>query len=454
MKSNRTLIIIGVSIVALIVVLIALNQAGMLKKDKTPKVSCEKVEYRTIIETVSANGKIQPETEVKISPYISGEVVELNVKEGDQVQKGELLARIDPEIYQKTKDRVEASLNSQKANLANSRARLAQSRAKLVQSESDYKRNETLFNQQVISEAEFEGAKASYDVAVAEVEAAEQSVQSAMYNVKSSQASLDEALENLNRTAIYSPTTGTVSRLNVEMGERVTGASQFSSGTEIMVIANLDLMEVNVEVNENDIVRVDLFDTCIIEVDAYLRKEFKGVVTEIATSANTSGVSVDQVTNFDVKIRILQESYEDLISEHSRSPFRPGMSATVDIRTETVSKVLTIPIQAVTTREDTTSGTATSRLEQLRKKQEAKESGVKETEKEDSFIELVFLYENGKAIIKPVKTGVQDSKYIEIKSGLNEEHQVITGPYKAITKNLKNGDPVKKVDKSELFEKD
>ena len=452
MKKNKTLIFILIAVVIAIVVLVVLKQKGVLDKDNTIKVTTEKVELRTVIETVSANGKIQPETQVKISPYISGEVVELLVKEGDQVKQGDLLAKIDPEIYEKNYDRVQASLNSQKANLANAKARLEQSKARSVQANSDFKRNKTLFDQQVISQAEFDAAQATYEVAIAEVKASKQSVQSAEFNVKSSEASLAEAAENLRRTAIYAPTTGTVSKLNVEMGERVTGASQFSSGTEIMVIANLDIMEVNVEVNENDIVRVGLYDTCIIEVDAYLRKEFKGIVTEIATSANTTGVSVDQVTNFDVKIRILPESYQDLLSDNVKSPFRPGMSATVEIQTETIRNMITIPIQSVTTREDTTGGTM-SRLERLKAKREAKESGVEESKKEDDkFLEFVFVYDGGKVTLTKVETGIQDNKYIVIEKGLNEEHEVVTGPYKAITQNLKNGDQVKKVNKDQLFE--
>jgi len=259
--------------------------------------------------------------------------------------------------------------------------------------------------------------------------------------VESAEASLKEAKENLFKTTIISPSDGTVSKLSVEIGERVTGASQFSAGTEIMRIANLQSMEVNVEVNENDIVRVSLFDTCQIEVDAYLDKKFKGIVTEISTSANTSGVSVDQITNFNVKIRILPESYTDMIDTASaiRSPFRPGMSATVDIQTETVYNILAVPIQSVTTRSDTT-GTV-----------KEEDANIDLAATKDEVKEYIFLVKDGKALLQEVKTGIQDITYIEVKSGVEEGQEVITAPYRAISKRLKNGDPIKVVDKKDLY---
>lgn len=299
-KSNnkKYLIWIGIPLVALLIV-IAVNKE---KGTQGIKVSTELVTKRTLIETVSANGKIQPEVDVAISPYISGEVVELYVKEGSEVNKGDLLAKIDRELYISGYERAEASLNTQKANQANAKARLTQVEAQFINSKLQFERSKTLFNQNVVSKADYDAAFATFKVAEAEVDAAKESLKGAAFSVGSSNATLKEARENLSRTNIYAPNDGTVSKLNVEKGERVTGASQFSSGTEIMRIANLQNMEVNVEVNENDIVRVSLYDTCLIEVDAYLNKKFKGVVTEIATSANVTGVSADQVTNFEVKI--------------------------------------------------------------------------------------------------------------------------------------------------------
>jgi len=295
-KKRKLWLIIAAAIVLIIIIALVVQKS---QNTNSTKVATEIVESRTIIETVSANGKIQPAKDIKISPYISGEVVELFVKEGDFVDKGTKLAKIDPEIYISTYEKIDASLKTAQANEANAKARLAQSKSQFTKAQLDFNRSETLWEKQVISDADFEAAKSAYEVAKADVEAAEESYKSSQFQVSSARASLKEAKENLNRTSIFAPNDGTVSKLSVEVGERVTGASQFSAGTEIMRIANLDILEVNVEVNENDIVRVSLFDTAIIEVDAYLDHDFKGLVTEIATSANTTGVSADQVTNFD-----------------------------------------------------------------------------------------------------------------------------------------------------------
>jgi len=439
-------------IIIAVVILTALIVAAVLKgkNSKATKVAVEKVELRTLVETVSANGKIQPAKDIKISPYISGEVVELFVKEGDFVKKGFKLAKIDPEIYISTYEKIEASLKTAQANEANAKARLTQSKSQFRKSELDFNRSETLFKKDVISQADFDAAQSSYEVARADVIAAEENLKSSQFQVSSARASVKEARENLNRTSIYAPNDGTVSKLSVEVGERVTGASQFSAGTEIMRIANLDVLEVNVEVNENDIVRVSINDTAIIEVDAYLGKEFKGLVTEIATSANTQGVSADQVTNFDVKILMLKESYEELIKPDSPipSPFRPGMSATVEIQTETAEGILTIAIQAVTTRADTT-----GRIKSYReRREENKGKDDEEIRKEEEEVkEYVFLYVDGEAVLTEVETGIQDNTNIRIVKGLKEGQEVIVSPYRAVSKTLKNHDEVEKVDKEELF---
>ncbi len=445
-KKKKLLIGGGLLIIAILVVLAVTKE----KDGNQVKITTENAISRTIIETVSANGKIQPEKDIKISPYISGEVVDLFVKEGDEVVQGDLLAKIDPEIYKTTYEQIEAGLQMQRANLANSKARLAQAQAQYVKSEEDFKRVKKLFEQDVLSQSEYDSGVSVFAVAKAEVTAAKENVKAAEFSVSSSKASLREANENLSRTAIYAPNDGTVSRLSVEKGERVTGASQFSSGTEIMRIANLERMIVQVEVNENDIVRVSLFDTCVVEVDAYLEHKFKGIVTEMATSANITGVSADQVTNFEVKILLLEESYSDLIKDDGfiRSPFRPGMSATVDIQTETALDILTIPIQAVTTRADTAKAQADGAPTE-----EGEETAETDTKKED-LVEVVFVYEEGKAKMVKVSTGIQDNMFIEITEGIEKDQEIITGPYRAVSKKLKDNDPVKKVDKKDLFKED
>ncbi len=450
-KSKKKLwIIIAIVVVLAIIIVIAAIKG---KQNEGIKVSVDQVTKRTIIQTVSANGKIQPETDVKISPYISGEVVELYVKEGDQIRKGDLLAKIDPEIYICVYDQCIASLNTQKANELNAIARLTQMEAQYENARLSYERQEKLFKQNVISQSEFDQAKANFKVAKAQVTSAKQDVKASEFMVKSSEAALKRSREDLTRTAIFAPNDGTVSKLNILKGERVTGASQFSSGTEIMRLANLNEMEARVEVNENDIIRVNLEDTALIEIDAYINRKFKGIVTEIATSANTTGVSVDQVTNFNVKIHLVKESYEDLLNPEQPdfSPFRPGMSCTVDIQTETAYDILTVPIQAVTTRisKDT--------LDKLNdENKETRQRGDREVEyitskMTEEIQECVFLFDDGIAKKRDVKTGIQDNMYIEIVSGVKDSMEVITAPYSVVSKTLKDDDKVKKVDKKDLF---
>jgi HlyD family secretion protein len=446
-KKRIIWILIIVVVVALIGGIIA-KKKGLIGKPDETKIATEKVTKRTIVEVVSANGKIAPEVEVKLSPDVSGEVIELYVKEGELIKAGQLLAKINPEIYLSNYDRTIAALNTSQANLANAKARLAQVKSQYINAKSSYDRNEKLHAQKTISDAEYETSKANYEVALAEVEAAEENVKASAFNIKSAEAGVKESKENLSKTSIYAPVGGTVSKLNIEKGERVAGASQFGSGTEILRIANLQTMEVNVSVNENDIVRVTLNDTAYVEVDAYQNRKFKGIVTEISTSANTVGVSADQVTNFDVKIRILPDSYKDLVKadKPNESPFRPGMSATVDIRTESVANVLTVPIQAVTTRSDTTK--AAPKMEG-KEQQEQDNATVKK--KVEVVQEYVFLYDNGVAKMLKVKTGIQDNVYIQIIEGLKEGQEIITAPYRAVSKKLKDGDKVKKVEAKDLY---
>ncbi|HIN39844.1 MAG TPA: efflux RND transporter periplasmic adaptor subunit [Flavobacteriales bacterium] len=438
---NKTFKILVIIVVALIILAIVGKKLEWFGKSDMIQVITEMVERRQIIETVAANGKIQPEVEVKISPDVSGEITDLLVKEGDKVQKGDLLAKVNPDIYLSNVDRVTASLNTAKANLANSKARF-------IEAEATFKRNKKLWEEGVISDAEFEGISANLDVA-------EQTMIASQYNIESANASLKEARDNLSKTMIYAPVTGIVYMLAIEKGERVVGTSQMA-GTEMMRLANLNEMEVSVEVNENDIVRVNKGDTTEIEVDAYLDREFMGIVTEVANSANTEGVGSDQVTNFTVKIRILQDSYEDLIDSVNPGilPFRPGMSATVEIRTEIADYVYAVPIQAVTIREDT----AAVPDETKKKEKSAETDGdsgatqdASKSKKAGKKEECVFVYKDGKSSLYWVEIGIQDNDFMEIKKGLGDSLNIIIGPYSAISKKLKDGARVEKVTKDELY---
>ena len=388
------------------------------KKGNFKEVTVKVVSLKDIVETVSATGKIQPEIEVKISSEVSGEILELPFKEGQEVKKGDLLVRVNPDLIQSAVSRSQASYQ-------NVRAGLEQAEANLKQAKADYDRSKTLFEKGVIS-------KADWDRAIAGFESAQANKSSAYYSVQSAAATVNEAKDNLNRTTIYAPMSGTISLLNVELGERVVGTQQMA-GTEILRVANLNNMEVEVEVNENDIVKVGIGDSTIVEVDAYLKKEFKGVVTEIANSAG-GNLAADQVTNFKVKVRILEESYKDLKEgkPESYSPFRPGMTATVDIITKIRENAISVPISAIVIKTDTSSA----------KKSYRKSSEIEEDDspKDEEKFECVFVNENGKAKLRVVKTGIQDDTNIEIVEGLTKDDKIITGPYNMVSKTLKPGD--------------
>jgi HlyD family secretion protein len=443
-KSTKWIGYLGGLIGVLIIFIMIGKSMGWIGNPEGIKVSVAKSEKKTITESVSANGKIQPEVEVKISSDVSGEIKELYVKEGDSVRAGKLLARIDPELYQSALDRSEASLNNSRANLANSKARLLQSEAKYTEIEAQYNRNKKMYDQKLISDAEMETSRSAYTTAKADVEASRQNVIGAEYTVQSLEASLREAKKNLVRTEIFAPVDGIVSKLNVEKGERVVGTSQMA-GTEMMRIANLNDMEVSVDVNENDIVKVRLNDTVLIDVDAYTNRKFKGIVTEVANSATTTTATTsDQVTNFVVKIRILRSSYADLL-EVKQDVFRPGMSASVEIQTQQVNNTLSIPIESVTIRNKSDLDTAAAKTK--------KHSTVKAGDaKKGDEVEVVFVCKNDELKLKQVKTGIQDDKFIQILSGIGEGEEVVTGPYSAVSKTLKPGDKVKKVSKEELFD--
>ncbi len=452
MSSKRILTIIGIIALLAIIILAVGSKQGWFGNEGYLNVAVEKGARRDIVEVITANGKIQPETEVTISPDVSGEIVELVVKEGDVVKKNQYLLKIKPDNYIMIRNRAEASLN-------NAKARLKQAEAQLELSRLNHKRNSELYEDNAISESEFETSLTNFNTAKAEKEAAE-------FSVESARASLQEAEENLQKTSIYAPMSGTISSLEVELGERVVG-TELMSGTEILRIADLSKMEVEVEVNENDIVKVAYRDTALIEVDAYPDTRFKGVVTEIPVSANTSGVTTDQVTNFMVKIRLLPSSYEDKVTDSNPNPLRPGMSATADIQTETRHDVFSIPIQAVTTRvydpekikQDSLQATGEKDGEEAPDKEaggekpetDEKVASMAQSEAEKEVV--VFVAEEGRAIMKLVETGIQDNSYIEIKEGLSPEDRVIIAPYSAVSKQLRNDLPVEVVSEEVLFER-
>tara|TARA_B100000929_G_scaffold238638_1_gene195574 strand:+ start:1131 stop:2408 length:1278 start_codon:yes stop_codon:yes gene_type:complete len=414
MSKKKIFIVVGV-VVALIVLLVIGKKAGWFGNSANVKeVEIAEIQPINITETVSATGKIQPEIEVKLSSEVSGEIIELPIIEGQAVEKGDLLVRINPDIYQSSVQRARASYQNSKANYA-------QTQANLKQAEADYQRNKTLFEKGVISKAEWDGIVSNYEMAEANKE-------SSYYNMQSTAATVTEAQDNLGRTNIYAPMSGTISKLDAELGERVVGTQQMA-GTEILRVANLDNMEVEVDVNENDIVKVSVGDSTIVEVDAYLGKEFKGVVTEISNTADNE-LTTDQVTNFKVKVRILKDSYLDLMEGRSEnySPFRPGMTATVDIITNKRMDVIGIPISSIVIKSDTTST----------KKSFGPGSSEEGTEK----FECVFVKDGGKAKLRVVNTGIQDDSHIEITKGLKKGDIVITGPYSTVTKSLDPGDDI------------
>ncbi len=432
-KSNKLLYIIGGAIGLLIVVIIIGKSTGLLDNRNQTEVTVAQASLGDITETVSASGTVQPEVEVKISPDVPGEIIELKVEEGDSVRVQDLLIKIRPDNFQSALERSMANLNQQRANQASSQARLSQADAEFIRAQKDFDRNRNLYQEKVISDAEYEAAEASFQVAKQELESARQSAQAARYTVASSQASVNEAQENLSLTSVFAPMNGIVSKLSVEKGERVVGTSQMA-GTEMLRIADLNRMEVRVDVNENDIIRVSVGDTATIDVDAYsyTGKKFYGIVTQIANTAKDK-ISDDAVTEFEVRIRILNESYADLLEEKASSPFRPGMTASVDIITTKKKDILMVPLSAVTTRE---------REDDQEKEASTKPDDAAEEEQKE-VDEVVFISEEGEAKMVVVKTGISDFDNIEILEGIAEGADVITGPFLVVSKRLEDGDAVK-----------
>ena len=443
--SNKIVWILLVLVVLVLVFAIVGKQAGVIGGAKTIKVEFAEASRVTIVEKVTASGVVQPVTEIAISPDVAGEIIELNVEEGDDVVEGMILVKIRPDNLQSALDRTRANLNQQKANLASSKASKFRSEAQLKQSELAFNRAEGLRKEKVISEADYETAKANYEVAKFNLEAAVQSVNAAEFIIKSSQATVEEAEENVRLTTVRAPSTGTISKLNVEQGERVVGTQQMA-GTEMMRLADLNQMEVQVDVNENDIIRVNEGDTAIIDVDSYsaMDKKFKGVVTAIANTANPK-TSPDAVTEFKVEIRILNDSFSDLLSEiEGPSPFRPGMTASVEIITTTKSNVLSVPLASVTTRNPKLEkANAKKGFGDDKEEEEPRvtNANTKPIEKED-IKEVVFINDGGTAKMVEVTTGISDYDNIQILSGLSEGDQVISGPFFVVSKRLKTGDLV------------
>jgi len=461
--NKKLLWIIGILLV-LIITLLGLKKAGIIGKEEGMNVSAEKAVRRDITEIVTASGKIYPEIEVKISPDVSGEITELTVQEGDSVKKGQILARIYADIYATQRDQAAAQVAGQQSVVSNSEAQLAALKSALELAQVTYDRQKQLLDDKVISRSEFEQAQNTLNTAKANYNAAEQSIRSNQAQVKSAVANLQKANKDLSRTALLSPMTGVVSLLSVKLGERVVGNSMMA-GTEMMRVADVSAFEIRVEVGENDVQKITIGDTAVVEVDAYGNRKFKGVVTQIASSqkgaaqqTTTAATSTTDVTNYEVKIRILQESYKDLVdpSKPRKLPFRPGMSASADIQTRTNRNVITVPINAVTVRDKNDTASVTS-------KPGAKPSGDSivtpptgtetSAETDDRMIEIVFVRKPDNTVkIVPVKAGIQDLNNIEIISGLNDGDEVITGPYTIVSKTLKNGSKVKVVPRSELFE--
>lgn len=411
--------ILGLGGVILVLVVVAVVRGG---NRELPVVSTEAIQARDIVERVSASGKIQPEIEVKITAEVNGQIVELPVKEGDMVEKGDLLVQLNPDIYEAALLRAEASLNSARSNLASARAQVAQGEANQFASAKAFERAQSLLTSKVISQAEFDQNEASYLTANANLTSAKESVRSAEFAILSGEASLQEARDNLSRTTLVAPQAGVVTALSKEVGESVQG-NGFTAGEVIMKVSDLSTMEVNVEVNESDIVRIHMKDEAEIEVDAYLGETFSGQVTEIgntALNAGMNGFSMDQVTNFSVKIRLDRSSYLHLVEgDHNHeTPFRPGMSATVDVLTARADQVLSAPIQAVASR-------------------------ASDVDDEGTETELgVFLLVEGEAKWTTVKTGIQDTKFVEILGEVKDEDVLITGPYEIVSRTLEDGESV------------
>lgn len=454
-SSKKIYWIIGI-LVVLIIVLIVGRKQGWIGKSQVIEVEFGKSKKGDIIEKVAASGTVQPVVEVKIAPEVSGEIIELNVEDGDSVTLGSSLVKIRPDAWLSQLERSEATLNQQRANVSSAESGLSRARATYIRLEADYKRQERLWNEKVISEADWQLARQNYEVSKTDLASAQQALEAARYIVKSTEAAVKEARENVRKTLVVAPMNGIVSKLNVKRGERVLGTIQMQ-GTEMLRIADLHTMEVRVNVNENDIVRVHLNDTVLIDVDSYAsqNKQFKGLVTNIANTAKEK-LSADAITEFEVRILILSSSYEDLIKKGIRYPFRPGMTASVEILTNRKSNILMVPLAAVTTRNPEAEENESE--EEDKEKSEAQnnraESNKQELSKKRMDKIVVFVKDGEKVKMTEVMTGISDYDNIEILSGVKEGVEIVTGPFLAISKRLKDGDQVKLKEKDNKEKKE
>jgi HlyD family secretion protein len=430
-KSNKMYVWIIAAMIVLILLLIVLSKTGVIGDSNMIEVETEKVGKRSISELITASGKLRPEKEISISSDVPGEIIELKVKEGDRVQKGDLLLRIKPDEYKSSVDDAIAAYNSSLAGLENAKANLEQAAALLEKSKALYERYVKLKEKKAVSDTEFERVESEFLAAKAQYESAKQGVETAKYNIVSANARKQKAFESLNKTTIYSPIDGVVTRLNNQEGEKVVGTAQMA-GTEIMRLADLNQMVVEIDINENDIIRISAGDTAQIEVDALEPEQFKGIVTEIANSSKDDNGNLDQITTFPIKVKIIEESYAHLIDtlKEVSTPFRPGMSAMVDIYTSKAEGVLSVPILAVTTRIISPEGHEIS-------------GRRGESDQDNNKKEVVFLYKKGQVEMTEVEIGIQDDYYIEITKGVEENQEVISGPYSTVSKILKDGQEVK-----------
>jgi HlyD family secretion protein len=448
-KSNKLIYSLIGGLIVLLLLLMVGKSAGWIGKPNEIEVDLAKVSRVTITEKVSASGTVQPVTEVKIAPEVSGEIIDLLIEEGDSVRRGQTLVKIRPDTWQSQLDRAEAGLSQQRANLEQSLAQLERSKATFIRSEQEFKRQEKLHSEGVISEADWQLAKQNYEIAKSDRASAEQAVEASRYIIRSTEASLKEARENYRKTSVVAPMNGIVSKLIVKNGERVVGTATMA-GTEMLRIADLNKMEVRVNVNENDIVRVSVGDTAIIDVDAYssASKEFKGIVTLIANTAKDK-VSADAITEFEVRILILATSYQDLVKAGNKFPFRPGMTATVDILTDRKENVLSVPLAAVTTRNpDKEKNEEANKNEEPEEKKRVENIEQKPARKDEDKV-VVFVNDKGKAKMVEVKTGISDYDNIEIVSGISDSTTVVKGPHLAVSKRLKDGDAIRQMEKKD-----
>lgn len=442
MKKKTLWWLIGGGVLLLIVLIIA----GRNGSEQGTKVAVEAAAQHTITETVTGSGKIYPETEVKIAPEVSGEIIDLRIQEGDSVRKGQVLVRINAALYSSVVNQAEASVSQTRAASTNTSEMMGQAKSQYELALSTYNRNQKLYQDKVISAVEFEQAKAQYEGAKAQYEAARASSTGGQFSVQGAQASLSQARENLRKTTIIAPTSGVISQLNVKLGERVVGTAQMA-GTDMLTIADMSRLEVRVDVSETDIAKVKVGDTAIIEADAYRSRKFKGLVSRVDVSSGSGSAlqqasSSDQVTNYTVRIYILPSSYADIAANMPKGKFvfKPGMSASVEIQTRRERNILSVPVNAVTTRDWPDS------VKKLHK--ESAEGGSEDIRQ----VAFVCNAAAKQVMLRDVKTGIQDNQYIQITDGLKAGEQVVIAPYGAITRLLQDKSAVRIVKKDELFE--